>query len=138
MPHLLEAGDGLAADALRGTIGSDEDRMSGFEFFQFFEQPVELEVGNLRPRLDVVEVVMMVDLAAQFLDPLLGSFHETPWELARDSGPISLSAFSLPPHGFASAVVDGRPATCSPAPGQSSRRLRPATTCRHRGGEHHA
>src|SRR5262249_39716560 len=127
VPHLLEARDGLAAHALSGTVGRDEVRMGGLEFFQFFEQSVELEVGNLRTCLDVVEVVMTVDLAAQFLDPLLGSFHGTPWEVARDGYLTSLPAFSLAPRGFASAV-GGRPATCSPVPGRPSRRLRPATT----------
>src|SRR5262245_36584571 len=76
---------------------------------------------------------MTVDLAAQFLDPLLGSFHGTPWEVARDGYLTSLPAFSLAPRGFASAV-GGRPATCSPVPGQPSPRPRPATTSNRPGG----
>src|SRR5262249_23014884 len=138
MPHFLEAGDGLSADALRGTVGRDEVGVGGFELLEFVEKAVELAVGNLRPGLDIVEVVMTVDLAAQVFDPLFGSAHGTPWEMPGDSDSNSLSAFSLPPHHFASVVDVGYPATCSPAPGQSSQRPRPAATCRHSDGERRA
>jgi hypothetical protein len=77
MADCLEAGDGLAANPQRGAIGRAQLRVLGLQGFQFVEQPVELAVGDLRLRFDVVLVVVVVEEPAQ----LLGTFGER-WHIS--------------------------------------------------------
>ena len=65
-----KAFDRLTADALGGTIWSDELWILGLEFFQLVVELVELLVGDLGFCFDVIEEVVMVNEPAQ----LLGSF----------------------------------------------------------------
>src|SRR5262245_41590362 len=51
----------LAADSPRGTIGRDQLRVGRLDFFEFFEQAIEVAIGNLRLIFDVVPVVVVVN-----------------------------------------------------------------------------
>src|SRR5690606_27342566 len=55
----------LARDALRGRVGRDQVGEALFDALQRVEQAVVLLVRDLRPVEDVVEVVVVADLAAQ-------------------------------------------------------------------------
>ena len=66
-----EALDRLPADPLRRTVRREKIGMRRFELLQFLQQSVEFEIGDLRLRLDVVQVVVMVQLFAEFRGSLL-------------------------------------------------------------------
>ena len=57
--------DRLVADALRGAVGRDQLGMLGLELLEPLHQPVVLEVGDLRRRLDVVFPVVVADFLAE-------------------------------------------------------------------------
>jgi hypothetical protein len=46
--------------------------MSGFQIGQLFHQPIEFPIRNSRPGFDVIEVVMMLKLAAELFDARFG------------------------------------------------------------------
>src|SRR5262249_4474380 len=81
----------LPADALRGAVGTDQLGMLRLQLHQAVHHPVELAVADLRPGLDIVEIVMPVQLAAQAsdigLDLLLPVRHDRvlplPTQIAR-------------------------------------------------------
>ena len=58
----------LAADALRGRVGSDQLRMLGLEILQLLHQLVEFEVADLRLVEDVIEMFVMANRVAQRFD----------------------------------------------------------------------
>ena len=70
--HLLELRERLGADALRRRIGREELGMLRLEVPQLVDQLVVLGVGDLGVVEDVVAVVVVVELLAQFLHALLG------------------------------------------------------------------
>src|SRR5262249_5014277 len=104
--------------------------VGGLELLQLVEEAVEVAVGDLGAGLDVVEVVMMVDLAAQVLDLLRDVAHGAPLPWSAECGARSARGRCLRaprsalraqrlwprPRVFASAVGGGRPAPCSPGP----------------------
>ena len=61
---------GLAGHALRGTVRGDEVGKGGLHLAQLPHERVVLRVGDLGPRLGVIEVVVMVDLLPQLADAL--------------------------------------------------------------------
>ena len=67
-----EAVDRLAGDPLGGGVLGDEVRMRRLQRLQLVEEPVELRVGDRRRVFDVVEVLVVADLGAQFRDLLRG------------------------------------------------------------------
>src|SRR5207249_853060 len=104
--------------------GGDQFGVFGLELLELVKKLVEVVIGNLRPRLDVVEVVMVIDLSAQLLDSRRGVLHGPPgmgdW--------ILLQAFCPPRGPFASGVAAGNRPTCSRCPVRSRRRPRRAAT----------
>ena len=66
MPHRREAFGRPAADALGRRIDRDEIGMIALEVLQLAQQRVELGVGDLRGRIDVVALFVMADLLAEF------------------------------------------------------------------------
>src|SRR5438046_218467 len=74
----LEDGGGGARDPLGGTVVRDQVGEARLEVTEFPYEPVVLGVGDLGARLDVVEVVVVVDVLAQLGDSLrrLGPRHE--------------------------------------------------------------
>jgi hypothetical protein len=77
MHDALEAVDGLAADALGGTVGCDQLGVSGLQALQLLEKLVELLVGDFVPGFDVIKVVVVVDETSKLLDALLDAGHDT-------------------------------------------------------------
>ena len=69
--HLRKARERFAADAQRRRIGVLELREVLFEPDQLLVHPVVVRVGDDRPRLDVVEVVVAVDGRHEFRHPRL-------------------------------------------------------------------
>ncbi|OIQ72571.1 hypothetical protein GALL_458000 [mine drainage metagenome] len=65
VPHRGELGQGLAADALGGRLGSAQFGMRCFERLQFAEQRVVIRVGHQRGVEHVVGMVVPGDFAAQ-------------------------------------------------------------------------
>src|SRR5579883_169335 len=78
MMHGFERVDGLAADAPRRAIGSDQLWVGGLQLLQFLKEQIELLVGDFGPILDVIKVVMAVDESAEFDGALRGFRHGTP------------------------------------------------------------
>ena len=62
---------GLAAYALRGRVGSDQLRVLGFELLELAHQGVEFGVGDLGGVEAVIEVFVVTDGLAEFLDLVL-------------------------------------------------------------------
>ena len=60
-----EFGQGRAADALGGAVGSGQLGMLGLERLETLHEAVVLPVADLRRRLDVVEAVVPVDLGPE-------------------------------------------------------------------------
>ena len=71
MLHLAEFIQGGGTDTLSWGIGGNQFRVRPFQVGQFSEQPIILSIGNLRVVLDVIEVVMMPDLALELGESLL-------------------------------------------------------------------
>src|SRR5438093_8147005 len=61
-----------AAHALGGAVGGDEVWKARLEVAELAHEGVVLGVGDLGPRLDVIEVVVVVNLLAQLADALRG------------------------------------------------------------------
>src|SRR5207247_5894685 len=61
-----------AGDALRGTVRGDEVGEARLQVAELAHERVVLGVGDLGSRLDVIQVVVVVDLLAQLGDPLRG------------------------------------------------------------------
>ena len=70
--HFLEALGRLAAHALRRRVGRHQFGMLAFEPLQLIHQLVEGLVGDGRRIHHVVQVLVVADLLAQFLDALRG------------------------------------------------------------------
>ena len=70
--HLVELGGGRRADALRRRAVVREFRVCLFQRLQFPEERVVLSVGDERGVEDVIEVVVAVQLLAQFAHALGG------------------------------------------------------------------
>ena len=70
MRDLSQFGNRLIADPLRRAVGRDQFRMLLLELLELGQQPVVLEVGDLRRRFDVVLAVVVANFVAQKLDPL--------------------------------------------------------------------
>ena len=60
------------ADPLRGAVRGDEVGEARLELAELAHESVVLRVGDLGPRLDVVQIVVVVDLLAQLHDALRG------------------------------------------------------------------
>ena len=69
-----EPQDRLAAGALRRTVRRHQFRMLLFDLFQFFEELVEFPVGDFGLGVNVVLVVVVVDLLAEFFRATTGLF----------------------------------------------------------------
>ena len=65
MPDARQLGDRRSADPLRRRVGRDELRPRRLERLQLPHERVELRVGDLRPRLDVVEPLVPADLGPE-------------------------------------------------------------------------
>ena len=65
VPDGGEFGHGLAADPLRRAVGRDEVGVLRLEGLELRDEPVVLEVADLRRRLDVVLAVVPPDLVAE-------------------------------------------------------------------------
>ena len=74
MPHGLEPFDRLAAHAARRRVRIGKRREPAFEVLEFAEEPVELKVCYLGPRLDVIEPVVAFDLGREGAHSLSGLF----------------------------------------------------------------
>src|SRR5437879_13256292 len=61
-----------AAHALGGAVGGDEVWKARLELAELAHEGVILGVGDLGPRLDVVQIVVVVNLLAQLGDALRG------------------------------------------------------------------
>src|SRR5207245_1473220 len=61
-----------SAHALGGAVGGDEVRKARLELAELAHEGVVLGVGDLGPRLDVVQIVVVVNLLAQLHDALRG------------------------------------------------------------------
>src|SRR5207245_11488534 len=61
-----------SAHALGGAVGGDEVRKARLELAELAHEGVVLGVGDLGPRLDVVQIVVVVNLLAQLRDALRG------------------------------------------------------------------
>ena len=70
MHHLFESGSEVAAHALRRRERVVELRVLGLERLQLLEQHVEVAVGDFGCVLYVIEVVVAVEFAPEFLDSL--------------------------------------------------------------------
>ena len=75
MRHRLEFADRPLADALRGAVGRDQLRMLRFKRLEPLHQPIVFEIADLRRRLDVVFLIVMANLLAEFFD-LAGGGHQ--------------------------------------------------------------
>src|SRR5262249_20284074 len=62
----------LTGDALSRTVVRDQLGNRGFEIAELTTERIVLAVGDLRPGLDVVGVVVVADGLAQLGDPLSG------------------------------------------------------------------
>ena len=82
---LRQPADRRAADALRRAVGRDQLGVVGLQLFQLFEELIELLVRDFGAALDVVEVIVMVDLLAQFGDTHFGLTHRAAPGLGVDS-----------------------------------------------------
>jgi len=67
VPDLLQAGERLATDPLRGRVGGDDLGVGLLQFPELGEEPVVLQVADLGRRLHVVEAVVTPDLPAELL-----------------------------------------------------------------------
>ena len=72
MPDRAKVVDRRAADALRRAVRRDQFRMRLFDLLQFLEQSIELAVGDLRGRIDVVLAIVVVDQPAKFGSAIFG------------------------------------------------------------------
>ena len=71
VPDLVQLGDRLVADPLRGAVGRDQLRMLGFQVLEPLQQAVVFQVADFRLGLDVVLAVVIADLVPQAFDFLL-------------------------------------------------------------------
>ena len=55
-----------------GRVAGDQVGMGGFEVDELAKEPVVFRVGNLRPVLRVIEVIVMADLTTKIGDSLFG------------------------------------------------------------------
>ena len=79
--HLAEALQGLRPHALGGGVGRHELRPAGFELLQLAHEAVVLGIRDLRLVEHVIEIVVVIDLAAQRLHAppdILGDAHAMP------------------------------------------------------------
>ena len=86
VPDGAELVDRRPADPLGRAVGGDQLGVFGLDLLQFFEEPVELPVGDFRNGVHVVLVVVVVDL----LPELRGTFfrgHEESGVRSQESGP---------------------------------------------------
>ena len=74
----LEGVDWRARHALGRAVGRDEVGVLGLQGLELAQEGVVLGVGDLRPRLDVIEIVVVVDPLAQLGEPLggVGARHD--------------------------------------------------------------
>ena len=72
MPHRGKAIEGLPSDPLGRAVGGDEIGMELLEIAELVDEPVVLEIGDLRCRLDVVTPVVVADQRAESRDALRG------------------------------------------------------------------
>ena len=70
--HFFKAFDRLAADTQGGGVRIVQLGVLALEFLELAEKPVVFGIGNFRSCLAVIESVVVLELLAQLLDPLLG------------------------------------------------------------------
>lgn len=64
----LETFAGSSSDALRGRAGGGKVGILGFDGLEAVHETIELGVGNLRRVENVVEVLVLANLLAEFFD----------------------------------------------------------------------
>ena len=72
MLDLGEAFNGGATHTLGRGVRRDQLGMRGFQSLQIAQQRIELLVGDLGLGIEIVQAVVVVDLATQGLDALFG------------------------------------------------------------------
>src|SRR5437879_8341050 len=95
-----------AAHALGGAVGGDEVWKARLELAELAHEGVILGVGDLGPRLDVVQIVVVVNLLAQLGDALRGVGPRHARSITFSAG--SLRRARRPPEVPAETGTDGR------------------------------